>query len=172
MGYRNFRTIPLEDESHGQKKLAGQPTSASASCCPPVVHVVQNICTVLSSLLLSSMELPLSPSDSRVRKPLSARVHRHTGKSAATCCEIPTSESRSLSPSPPSAEVQVKRRELSGCDKTFADVLSRPSDVFEPSNQGQETKSTINQTCSTSHPCELSVETPRAVQATTCRRNT
>ena len=47
------------------------------------------------------------------------------------------------------------KRELSGCEKTFADTLGLPSDVFEHTNKGHVTKSSINQTCSTSHPSEL-----------------
>ena len=180
MGYTNFCTIPLEDESHGLKekaKIQSKKASRTAHICICKLLSTCGTCStkrLYSSVQLTSQQHGTSTIAVRLasQKPLSARVHRHTEKSAATCCEIPTSEGRSLSPSPPSAEVQVKRRELSGCDKTFADVLSLPSDVFEPSNQGQATKSTINHTCSTSHPSELSVETPRAVQATTCRRNT
>ena len=75
MGYTNFCTIPLEDESHGLKekaKIQSKKASRTAHICickllSTCGTLVQNVCTVLSSLLLSSMELPLSPSDSRVR---------------------------------------------------------------------------------------------------------
>ena len=80
---------------------------------------------------------------------------------------------RQVTFSEPSARGQVKRRQLSGCDKTFAEVPSFRRDVFEPFSQRQATQSLINHTDNTSHPSEFSAGTPRVDKqrlfAATCR---
>ena len=157
-------TPSLEDESHALKQEAKLQSrkafrTATPATKPPIAHVVQNDCTVLSSLPIFSARCFLQYLRHESGKPPSVikRGHTHTEKSAATCCEI----AGSVTFSEPSARVQVKRRQLSGCDKTFAEVPSFRRDVFEPFSQRQATQSLINQTDDTSHPSELSAGTPR-----------
>ena len=181
-------TPSLEDESHALKQEAKLQSrkafrTATPATKPPMAHVVQNHCTVLSSLPIFSARCFLQYPRHESGKPPSVRGHTHTEKSAATCCEIAGSEGKSLLASPPQSpqsrlcppqsRVQVKRRQLSGCDKTFAEVPSFRRDIFEPFSQRQTTQSLINQTDNTSHYSELSAGTPRVDKqrlfAATCR---
>ena len=99
-------TPSLEDESHTLKQEAKLQSrkafrTATPATKPPMAHVVQNDCTVLSSLPIFSAQCFLQYPRHESGKPPSVRGHTHTERSAATCCEIAGSEGKSLLASPP-----------------------------------------------------------------------
>ena len=152
-----------------EKSLQNSHTSNQATHCTCGTKRLYS--SVQLANLLSSMLLAVSPSPRVRQTTVSKRSHAHREISSQVLWDrrfwgrVTFSE--------PSARVQVKRRQLSGCDKTFAEVPSFWRDVFEPFIQRQATQSLINQIDNTSHPSELSAGTPRVDKqrlfAATCR---